>query len=254
MKRLKATVAYNGSRFHGFAVNDDVRTVAGDLEAALSRVTRGPVTIVCAGRTDRGVHGRGQVISFDVGDKFNYTLGRLQSSINQMCGPEISIRDLEEVPADFHARFSAHWRRYRYKIWNRYAGDPLLTGLAWHIRRPLNVDHMNAAAAYFIGEQDFASFCRRPKAEPGMPEHSLVREVIEAEWTRGREDPELLTFEIRASSFCHQMVRAIVGTLVEVGLGEIEVGEVPKILAAKDRTIAGAVAPPQGLTFWDVGY
>ena len=252
---LKAIVAYDGSGFHGFAANEGVRTVAGVLEDALARVYRVPVSITCAGRTDKGVHGRGQVISFEPPSSATVDVERLHHSLNRLCGPEIVVRDLVEADPGFDARFSAIWRRYRYHVWTARFHDPSRRLTTWHVPHELDVDAMVSGASSLIGEHDFSSFCRRPKSSPGQPEPSLVRRVIEASWQRGESnDVDLLTFEIRATSFCHQMVRSIVGTLVDIGSGRIEPEAVPDILDARDRLAAGRVAPAQGLTLWDVGY
>ncbi|NNC79400.1 MAG: tRNA pseudouridine(38-40) synthase TruA [Acidimicrobiales bacterium] len=250
--KMKATVAYRGSGFHGFAINEDVRTVAGDIEAALAKVVRSPITITCAGRTDKGVHGKGQVISFDVPDTFDLDPGRLTRSINQLCRPDIVLRDTSVAAPDFDARFSATWRRYRYQVLNSPDADPLRYDTTWHVPETLDLAAMNEAARPLVGTHDFASFCRRPKAAPGKPEHSLVRDVLAAEWREGADD--VVEFWIQATSFCHQMVRSIVGTTVDVGLGRIDADAMPDILDAKDRDAAGRVAPPEGLTLWQVGY
>ena len=260
--KVKATVAYDGSGFHGFAVNEDVRTVAGELEAAVARIAGEQVTITCAGRTDKGVHARGQVISFELSSEADgdastgrVDLGRLQYSLNRLCGPEIVVADLTVVDDDFDARFSARWRRYRYLVWNAALPDPFRRHTSWHVGDRLDVESMHGAAQHLVGEHDFSSFCRRPKVPEGEPGASLVREVLDATWERGLDDEsDLLTFEVRATSFCHQMVRSLVGTLVDVGRGRIGRDEMPSILAARDRDAAGPVAPPHGLTLWAVGY
>ncbi len=250
--KLKATVAYNGSGFHGFAINRDVVTVAGEIEKAIERVIGEPVTITCAGRTDKGVHGRGQVISFSIPDSADVELYRLQKSINGMCKPHIVVRDLQVAGVDFDARFSASWRRYRYQVLNAPQPDPLRAHSAWHVWDELDLDAMNAAALHLVGEQDFTSFCKRVKVPDGEPEKSMVRRVISAEWREA--DDSVIEFWVQATAFCHQMVRSFVGTLVDVGSGKIDGESIPAILAAKDRTAAGQVAPPQGLTFWEVSY
>ena len=250
--KMKATVAYDGSGFHGFAVNAGVRTVAGDIEAALTTVVGQPVTITCAGRTDRGVHGRGQVISFEIPDGVDVTPDRIESSLNGLCKPAVVVRDVSEADADFDARFSARWRRYRYQVLNARLPDPLRANVAWHVWQPLNVAAMNAAAAHLVGEHDFASFCKRVKVAEGEPEKSTVRNVTSAQWRAG--DDDIIEFWVEATAFCHQMVRSFVGTCVDVGMGRVDADEIPDILAAKDRTRAGQVAPPHGLTFWEVGY
>lgn len=249
--RVRGTVAYDGAPFHGFAANDGVRTVAGDLNAALSRVVGVPVAVACAGRTDRGVHAVGQVVSFDAPDDTD--LDRIRRSVNRQCGPALVLRSLERAGDDFDARFSATGRRYRYRVLNREDPDPFLAGTAWHVTAPLDVAAMQAAAGHLVGEHDFTSFCRRPKPADGEPEPSLVRRIEEAAWT-GPDADGLVVFEVSATAFCHQMVRSIVGTLVDVGRGRRPAGGIPDVLAARDRHAAGEPAPPHGLTLWAVRY
>jgi tRNA pseudouridine38-40 synthase len=249
---VKLVVAYDGAGFRGFAVNDDVRTVAGTLTEAISTVARQPVVLTGAGRTDAGVHAWGQVISVDLPDGTDLT--DLARRINKLCAPGIAVRSIEPVTGDFDARFSAHWRHYRYDVWTAPYPNPLLATRAWHVATPLDMDAMNTAAQHFVGEHDFASFCRRPKVADGEEAPTLVRNVISVSWTIAESDGPLVRFEIRANAFCHQMVRSIVGTLVDVGAGKLSPDEMPAILAARDRGSAGQVAPPHGLTLWEVGY
>ncbi len=250
--KFKATVAYNGSGFHGFAINRDVLTVAGEIEKALERIVGEHVTTTCAGRTDKGVHGRGQVISFTLPDSADIELRRLQKSINGLCKPHIVVRDLEVVDDDFDARFSAEWRRYRYQVLNAPTPDPLRADTTWHVWDSLDLEVMNQAAQQLLGEHDFTSFCKRVKVADGEPEKSMTRKVLSAQWQRG--DDDIIEFWVQATAFCHQMVRSFVGTLIDIGSGKIEADAIPAILAAQDRTAAGQVAPPQGLTFWEVSY
>ena len=260
MPLIKATVAYDGGGFHGFAVNDGVRTVAGELEDALATVVGVPVSVTCAGRTDKGVHARGQVISFELpgmgdGHGVTFDIEALQRSLNGLCGPSIVLRELQRAPLSFDARHSAKWRKYRYNVLNSSNADPMLSGRSWQVFDPLDVSAMKEATSHLVGEHDFSSFCRRPKADAGAPEPSMVRDVQDARWEMGGGDySRTLTFWVRASSFCHQMVRSFVGTTVDVGLGKLDAAEVLKILAAQDRQAAGRVAPPEGLTLWEVGY
>ena len=250
--KLKATVAYNGSGFHGFAINRDVRTVAGDIEQALATISGAPVTITCAGRTDKGVHGRGQVISFELPDDSAFDPVRIQRSLNGLCGPSIVVRDLQVADDEFDARFSAQWRRYRYQVMTGQHPDPLRAETAWHVWQPLDMEAMNAAAPHLVGEHNFSSFCKRVKVPEGEPEKSMTRKVLEASWREVGDDG--LEFWVQATAFCHQMVRSFVGTLVDVGMGKIDPDAIPEILEAQDRTAAGQVAPPHGLTFWEVRY
>lgn len=249
---MRMLVAYDGAPFRGFAPNEGVRTVLGDLAAAVATVVRGPVDLTGAGRTDAGVHAWGQVVSGDL--PATTDLDDLGRRLNKLCAPSIAVRDLRWTDADFSARFSAMWRRYRYDVWNDPAPNPLRSGRAWFVPQPLALWAMQAACDPIIGEHDFASFCRRPSVPEGQPTPSLVRRVQRAAWSPVDDDPRHLRFEIRANAFCHQMVRSIVGTLVDVGLGTISPGDVRAILLAGDRDAAGRVAPPQGLVLWEVGY
>jgi tRNA pseudouridine38-40 synthase len=255
LRNVRLTVAYDGTDFHGFALSNGVRTVLGELQQAVETVVRCPVELTGAGRTDAGVHGWGQVITGELPAVTD--LGRLQRSINALCGPDISVRDVEWVDAAFSARFSATGRTYRFRVWNESVPNPLLARTTWHVPLPLDLAAMNAGASELLGEHDFSSFCRRPKPGVGFTEPSLVRHLHAAEWTRPDDDQwgaSLLRFEITASSFCHQMVRSIVGTLVDVGLGRTAADSIPAMLAARDRNAAGQVAPPTGLVLWSVDF
>ena len=254
-RNVRLTVAYDGTDFHGFAESPGVRTVMGDLRRAVETVVRSSVELTGAGRTDAGVHAWGQVVSGLI--PADTDLRRLIRSINTMCAPALSIRGAEWVDAEFSARFSATARTYRYAVWNDPSPHPLVARMSWHVPQQLDIDAMNRGAHALLGEHDFSSFCRRPKPADGMAEPSLVRrlqiarwsEVDESTWGRG-----LLQFEISATSFCHQMVRSIVGTLVDVGRGRRDAASIPATLAARDRNAAGTVAPPTGLVLFVVDY
>lgn len=249
-RRARVRVAYHGAAFHGFAANEDVRTVEGELERAISTVTRHHVDISTAGRTDAGVHARGQVVSFDV--PHDTVLTSLVRSINGMCGPHIAVSEPEWVDADFDARRSATWRRYRYTVLNRGEPDPMLLDRAWHVWQPLSLPLMNLACDALHGEQDFAAFCRRPDRPEGEPPASMNRYVFSAAWTD--EGDGILVFEIRANAFCHQMVRSLVGFLVDVGARRRPPSDTRRVMLSRDRSHGSTVAPPQGLVLWDVGY
>jgi tRNA pseudouridine38-40 synthase len=243
-------VAYDGTDFHGFAANAGVTTVGGTLRAAIERVVGTTVELTAAGRTDTGVHAWGQVVTFET-PAAGLDLDRLQRSVNGLCGPAIVARAVEVAPPQFDARFSALWRCYRYRVLNRPVPDPFLAGLSWHVPEPLDVAVMRLGADVLIGEHDFASFCRVPRGRE--PAHvSLVRRVTAATWQDLGDG--VLRFEIRANAFCHQMVRSLVGLLVDVGRGRRRAGEVLAILRARDRAGVGTIAPPGGLCLWAVGY
>lgn len=251
LRRARLVVAYHGAPFRGFAPNEGVRTVLGDLSAEMERVLRRPVELTGAGRTDAGVHAWGQVVSVDL--PADVDLSGLSRRLNKLCRPDIAVRSAEWAADDFDARFSATWRQYRYHVWNDPAPNPLTASTVWHVERPLDLGAMNRASVDLVGEHDFTSFCRRPKPGPDQPEPSMTRIVFEAGWVSVEGGP-LLRFEVRGSAFCHQQVRSMVGTLVDIGLGRIPSDAIPAVLEARDRVAAGAVAPPEGLTLWAVGY
>jgi tRNA pseudouridine38-40 synthase len=244
------TVAYDGSGFHGFADNPGVPTVGGTLAASIEQIVREPVELTCAGRTDTGVHAWGQVVSFDLRDDVD--LAALQRALNKLCGPAIAVRDAAVAAPDFDARFSARGRVYRYTVLNREAPDPFLAATAWHVERPLDIELLHLTGDPFVGEHDFSAFCRRPKRGSAEDEPSLVRRVRRAAWTDLGEG--VLRFEIEASSFCHQMVRSVVGTMVAAGLGRVRAGDLAGIIRSRDRSRAGDLAPPHGLCLWEVLY
>ena len=247
--RVRATVAYDGGPFHGFAPNEGVRTVGGELADALSRCLRQSIELTCAGRTDAGVHAWGQVVSFEAPDDVD--LLSIRSAVNRMLAPAIAVRAVEPAPDRFDARFDATSRTYRYTVLNREVPNPFLATTAWHHPQLLDIDAMNAGAAFLVGEHDFSSFCRRQHNADGT-EKSRVRRVLRAEWNA--EDDSLLRFEIESSSFCHQMVRSITGTLVDIGAQRRPPETIVAILAAKDRSRVPNLAPPHGLCLWSVSY
>jgi tRNA pseudouridine38-40 synthase len=253
-RRFRVTVAYDGTDFHGFAESDNVETVMGHLRRTFETIVRHPVDLVGAGRTDTGVHGWGQVVSGDLPEHTD--LAGLQRRVNRLLGPTVAVRDISwtDDPA-FSARYSATWRHYRYHIVNTPTPHPFEARTAWHVHQPLRLWAMQLACDPLIGEHDFSAFCRRPKLPDGARPFSMTRRVISADWSEVHGDvPGLLRFDIRANAFCHQMVRSIVGTLVEVGLGKLHAGDIRSIMVGGTRQSAGQVAPPHGLVLWEVGY
>jgi tRNA pseudouridine38-40 synthase len=236
-------IGYDGSGFHGYARQPGVRTVQGTLEDALFRHT-GPVETAVAGRTDKGVHATGQVVSF--GSEADLDPDRLTRSLNRMVGPEIVVWRATAVAAGFDARFSATGRRYHYLVLNREVPDPFLCRRSWHVEVPLDLAAMAQAAEAFRGERDFAALCRRSGGR------STVRDVRSVSWDAVEDD--LLRFEVAASSFCHQMVRSMVAIAVDVGRGRIPIDAAAAVVASRDRSRGRGVAPPQGLTLVGVDY
>ncbi len=243
--RYRLLVAYDGTDFHGFAAQRDQRTIAGELHAALTRALRTDVELACAGRTDAGVHAWGQVVSFTAVPGVD--LDRLRASLNRLVGQGIVVRAAESVGADFDARHSARWRAYRFTIVNRPDPDPFLARYAWHVPTPLDLAALRLGADPFVGEHDFSSFCRK-----GPDGSTTMRTVTHSSWHDLGDG--ILRYDIQANAFCWQMVRSVVGTLVEVGTGKKRPGDILAIMRAGDRAVAGVVAPAHGLVLWEVGY
>jgi tRNA pseudouridine38-40 synthase len=243
-------VAYDGTEFHGFAEQPGPRTVGGELRTAIEQVVQHPVELTCAGRTDKGVHAWGQVVSLDL--DIDLDLDALHRSLLKLCGPEIVVREVTRAVPDFDARFDARSRTYRYTVVNRPLPDPFLVRTAWHVATPLHPELLALACDPFLGEHDFSAFCRRPKPAPGREPVSLVRRVLRAGWTDLGDG--VLRFEIMASAFCHQMVRSVVGTVVSAGHGGVKAGDIRGILLTGDRAQAAPLAPPHGLCLWHVDY
>lgn len=248
--RVRMTVAYDGRGFHGFASQPgDVVTVAGTLAAAIGRRLGAPVRLTAAGRTDAGVHARGQVVSFDApSDRLDPDL--LRVTLNRVLAPSIVVREVQAAPDDFDARRSARSRSYRYTVLNSPVPDPFLAATAWHVPEPLDLAAMRLACDPLIGEHDFTSFCRLPRSSFAPP--SMVRRVLDARWSAPGDD--VLRFEISSSSFCHQMVRSVVGFMVAVGTGRRRASDMARALRACDRAAAPHLAPAHGLCLWDVRY
>ena len=245
--RVRLTIAYHGAGFRGMAAQPGQRTVAGVLAQTIEKVVRSPVILAVAGRTDAGVHAWGQIVAFDVpAGPEPFDVADLAARLNRMLNPEIVVRDSVVAPAGFDPRRDATGRRYRYTVLHRALPDPWLAATAWWVAAPLDLRTMRTGCAPLIGEHDFSAFCRR------QGDASLVRLVREAEWLDLGDG--LLRFEIEASSFCQQMVRSIVGTLVDAGRGRRTAADVATALRSKDRASAGPVAPPHGLCLREVTY
>jgi tRNA pseudouridine38-40 synthase len=221
-----------------------VRTVEGTLADALALITGRPPVLSVAGRTDAGVHARGQVVSFPT--RSDSPPERIAQAANAMLGPEIVVREAAYAAAGFDARFSASARIYRYRIDEGPVPDPFRDRFVWHRPGRVALPAMRAAAAHLVGEHDFSSFCRQPGGGRSTTRR-LQRLTVDREGER-------LELGFRANAFCHQMVRSLVGTLVAVGSGRIDPAEIPGILAAADRSRAGQPAPARGLTLERVVY
>ena len=250
---IALVVSYKGEQFSGFARQPGQLTVQGELEEALSMVFRRTIEITCAGRTDSGVHARGQVVSFELNraeweERSEYKLLR---SLNALTHDDIAIRTIEEKPAGFSARFSATMREYRYFISVDRFAPLFMRDFSWHVAKPLNVEAMNKAASYLVGEHDFKSFCLAASAEGKSTNRYVGRIDISRENFFG---DNFVVVTVEGNAFLHSMVRTIVGTLVAVGIGNRTPDWVKDVLAAKNRSAAGENAPAKGLVFWRVSY
>lgn len=245
--QLRLTVEYEGTRFSGWQLQPDGATVQGELERALATALREPVRVRGAGRTDAGVHAAGQVATAPISGP-PPDLGRLRRSLNALLPDDVAVRDVAFVDDAFDPRRHARSRVYEYRILNAPAPSPFWRRWAWHVLAPLDVAAMDVAAQRLLGEHDFAAF---RGADAKETPRTSVRRVLES---RVRPAPPLLVYRVEATAFLKHMVRNIVGTLVEIGGGERPPDAMTELLAGRDRTRAGATAPPHGLTLIEVRY
>lgn len=252
MDTYSIKVAYNGAPFCGFAKQPGLPTVQGEIESALALLFRRDVETVCAGRTDSGVHARGQIVSFDIApDEFRgRSFHTLCKSMNALTADGISVVSWDRRNQGFSARFDAKHREYRY-FFSVEETTPIFTEpFSWHTGE-LDIDSMQKASRYLLGEKDFKSFCMAISAKDrptcrNVMEISFYESVIMEERTA--------VMKIIGNAFLHSMVRAIAGTLVTVGKGRRSPEWVRDVLAARNRSAAGETAPAKGLVFWDVAY
>ncbi len=246
MATFKLTLEYDGTAYRGWQRQADHRTVQAEVERALAAMTRHPVTVLGAGRTDAGVHALGQVASFRADTRL--TPEAFLKGLNSLLPPDIAVRACDRVPQGFHARFDARSKVYRYHILNREDRGAVGRQYAWFIHRPLDAEAMRAAARALVGRHDFKAF-----ESAGSPRAHTVRTITRAECEVDAAERRL-RFTVEADGFLRCMVRNIVGTLVAVGLGRTDPAEVEEILLSRDRRRAGATAPPQGLFLVSVEY
>ena len=248
MPRFKLTIEYHGGPFVGWQRQENGPSVQGAIEAALARLGEAAV-VTGAGRTDAGVHARGQVAHVDLSR--DWAPFRLAEALNHHLRPDpVAVLAVEAVPDDFHARFAALRRHYLYRVVCRRAPLTLEAGLAWRVGYPLDVEAMRAAAAPLVGRHDFTTF-RSAQCQALSPVKTLDSIEIDA---HGGGSGNEIAFHLRARSFLHNQVRSLVGTLERVGAGRWPPGRVAEALAARDRAACGPVAPPDGLCLMRVDY
>lgn len=249
---LVLRVGYRGAGFSGFAAQPGRRTVAGELEHALSTYLRRPVELVCAGRTDAGVHALAQHVSVPVrARELELPEHALRVGLSALLPDDISVGGIFRAAPGFSARFDAISRSYRYRICDSYARPVLAWEHSWWLRSRLDVDAMNEAAGCLVGEHDFVSFCKATSAV-GKPTCRCVTSLSVSRVEEAGE--ELVAIDVTANAFLHSMVRTIAGTLADVGRGHRSPAWVADVLAARSRTAAGPCAPAKGLVFQSVAY
>jgi tRNA pseudouridine38-40 synthase len=242
LRNIKLILEYDGTEYHGWQVQPELRTIQRAVEESLGRLFQEKVAVVSAGRTDAGVHALGHAANFQTCSEL--PLVHIERGLNGLLPNDIAVREVKEVPLSFHARFDARSRRYRYRIARRRRA--VERRVLWVVHEHLDVARMQEASGGLIGAHDFTSFCAA-----NTESETRICEVTECRWTQ--EDEEI-RLEIEANRFLHNMVRVIVGTMVDVGRGKLAPEEVACILQAKDRRKAGQTAPARGLCLVKVNY
>ncbi len=245
MRNIKLIIEYDGTNYQGWQKQSKGETIQGVIEEKLKKITSEDIHLIGSGRTDAGVHALGQVANFKTNS--NIDIYSLQRALNSLLPKDIVIKKVEEVELDFNARKNAKSKLYEYRILNQELPSPFLRTYAWHIPYKLNWIEIRRATQIIIGEHDFSSF-----RSAGSAVKNSIRKIFRAEWKKGKEG--LILFEVEANGFLKQMVRSIVGTLVEVGRGKINSEEFKIILESKDRSKAGPTAPACGLFLKGVKY
>ena len=242
MRNLKLLIEYDGTQYGGWQRQENSRTIQGEIELVLKQVLQESISLIGAGRTDAGVHARGQVANFKTNTRLAPT--ELFGALNGLLPEDIVVHEVADVPEDFHARYSARERLYSYRITN--SRTALMRQYAWFVKYQLDLPAMQATAETILGMHDFESFCR---AQSDVDHYRCS--IGRSEW---KIEEDFFIFSVSADRFLHGMVRALVGTMVDVGRGFIEFGDFVKIIDQRDRTKAGMAAPPRGLVLEKVTY
>ncbi len=257
MRNLKFTIAYDGTDFSGWQAQPGQVTVQGALTDVLERLTQRRLIVYAAGRTDAGVHAAGQVVNFRTQSPM--TTGEFQHAFNSLLPPSIRVNSAEEVSPDFHSRWDALAKTYRFRIFRGRVVPPFLWKYVQHDPYELNFDALAEAAGLFTGEHDFTSFAASTGSEEDDRDRTTVRTIYRSEWLRvpnpnTNDSAEEWIYVVRGRSFMRHMVRKMVGTLVEIGRGRIEASMIPDLFALRDRSKCGPTMPPHGLCLDSVEY
>jgi tRNA pseudouridine38-40 synthase len=244
MRNLKLTLAYDGTDFHGWQIQPNIRTIQGELQEVFQKLFNHEVNIYGSGRTDAGVHAHRQVANIHTIRTMD--CGAVLWGANALLPREIRILSVDEVDPEFHARRSARSKTYEYRLWRGAVVSPFRCRYAYAFRYPLRTDAMDQATTHFIGTHDFTSFCAT-----ATEVEDKTRSIYDAAWDRSGEE---WIFRIRGNGFLQYMVRTITGTLVQIGRARLEVHSLPEIFAAKDRRLAGPSLPAHGLHLVEVEY
>jgi len=246
--KFKLTIAYDGTAYQGWQVQKTGTGVQEKIEAALAKLFPSKPRVHSSSRTDTGVHALGMAAHFEVPRaQIKLTARRLALALNAWLPQDIRVLSVTRAPGNFHARFNATGKQYRYFVWNHLAMNPLIRNTAWHVPRALDLQTMRSAARLFLGRHDFKSFAGARSYEMESTVRTLARCEI-------KKNGPLLTFFIEGDGFLYKMCRGIVGTLVQVGQGKIAGTDIKRILASRDRRTAGMTAPAHGLVLWKVFY
>jgi len=246
MPLIRLLVEYDGTRYGGWQRQTNSNTVQAEIEKAVRRVTGEEVAVVGSGRTDAGVHAAGQVAVFETAS--DIPPEKFAPALTNYLPEDIAVLESRAAPEDFHPTRHAKRKTYRYRVLNRPVRPALKRGRVWHVYERLDAKAMREAARHFVGEHDFAALTPRSSAAEKM---TTVRTVHRCDVCA---EGERITIEVEGSGFLYNMVRAIAGTLVDVGAGRFEPGEIPDVLASRDRRRAGRTAPPGGLCLVSVEY
>ncbi|WP_096233557.1 tRNA pseudouridine(38-40) synthase TruA [Thermoanaerobacterium sp. RBIITD] len=244
MRNIMLVIEYDGTNYHGWQYQKNALTVQEIITKAINKITSENVNLIGSSRTDSGVHALYQVANFKT--KTKIPVEKLPYAINSVLPDDIVVKSAKDVEDNFHSRYSAKGKRYRYIIFNRKFESPILRNYSWHVSYKLSLEKMKNSLCYFKGTHDFSAF----KAS-GSPVKDSIRTVTEISLEK---DEDIIKFEIEADGFLYNMVRIIVGTLVDVGIGKIEPIEIKNIIESKNRNMAGKTAPPQGLYLLKIYY